>query len=277
MLEHIGRYDNLAAFFVEQGFAFCAYDQRGHGNTAQHSIENGTGKFGVVAPKNGFQVAMEDIHFMVEETKKRFPEKDVFILSYSFGSFVTQRFMQEYGDTVKGCVLCGTNGPDPVQNFSTSLVTRILCLFGRERRIAFVEELVSNIYIRHMPGKHECNLDWMCTLKEDIENYLADPWCYFRESIGFHHDMLVGNLYNHKARNVRKVPVTLPVLFVFGKEDPVGGYGKKIEKLAAMLRKNGSKDVSPKSYDRGGHEILKEYCSQQVWSDIAGWITARLN
>lgn len=275
MLEYSGRYENLAQFFTEKGFAFCCFDIRGHGKTAEFSEKNGTGLFGKIADKNGFLTAEEDLYEMVLETKKSFPGKKVFILSYSFGSFVTQRFMQEHGNSVSGCVLCGTNGPQQIQNSFLIFITGLLCLGGRDRKIAFVEELVSNLYIRHLPGKHTCNLDWMCTLKEDIETYLADPWCYFRETIGFHHDMEKGNVHNHSLKNLRKVPENLPVLFVYGKEDPVGCYGKKIQKLISLLKKTGVKDVSYNAYERGGHEILKEYCSFQVWSDILSWMITR--
>ena len=276
MLEYSGRYENLAEFFVSQGFAFCCYDQRGHGKTAELSEKNDTGMFGKIADKNGFSIAVEDIREMSEINRNRFPKKKLFILSYSFGSFCTQRFMQNFGNTVDGCILCGTNGPNNLVNFLSALFAEFLCLFGRDRKIAFVEEFVSNIYIRQIGGKHSCNLDWMCTLKEDIETYLADPWCYFRETIGFHTDMMWGNLINHRKKNIRKVPLSLPVLFIYGKADPVGGYGKFIKKISDTLISSGHSDVTMKGYERGGHDILTEYCAFQVWNDISGWSSNHL-
>ena len=49
MQEHIMRYDRIATYFTEHGYIFNAYDQRGHGKTAQNSIEKNKGDFMILA------------------------------------------------------------------------------------------------------------------------------------------------------------------------------------------------------------------------------------
>ncbi len=276
MLEYSGRYTELPEFFVNQGFAFCAFDMRGHGETAQRSIEKGCGKFGVIAKKDGFFVAMEDIYEMVTLNKKQFPDKKIFVLSYSFGSFVTQRFMQEHGDSVDGCILCGTNGRKQFADICATWYTGFLSLFGRERNGRFLENFINNTYVARMKGKHKCNLDWMCTDKSVIEKYLADKWCYFGGTVGFYYDLQSASVHNHKAKNIRKVPKNLPMLFIWGDADPVAGYGKHVMWIIKVLQKNGCTDLSYKSYPRGGHEILREYCKDDVWNKILDWIETRI-
>ncbi len=48
--EHIGRYDHVARFLQEHGFAVCGEDHLGHGQTAED------GKYGYFAPKGGWEL-----------------------------------------------------------------------------------------------------------------------------------------------------------------------------------------------------------------------------
>ena len=64
----------------------------------------------------------------------------------------------------------------------------------------------------------------------------------------------------------------LPVFFIAGKDDPVGSYGKGIEKSVAEFKKAGMTDVSMKLYPLCRHEILNEINKEEVYEDIAAWI-----
>ena len=59
---------------------------------------------------------------------------------------------------------------------------------------------------------------------------------------------------------------------VYGTDDPVGNYGKSIENLLSIYRKNGMKNVSSKSYSDNRHEILNEADGEKVLSDVFEWI-----
>ena len=56
LAEHSLRYDRFGSILAENGFVFNAYDMRGHGQTAENSIKNGSGIFGKLADKKGFEV-----------------------------------------------------------------------------------------------------------------------------------------------------------------------------------------------------------------------------
>ena len=69
MQEHSLRYDRIGSIFAENGFVFNAHDHRGHGKTAQNAEQNGTGMFGKLADKNGFEIATEDLAEVIKEVK----------------------------------------------------------------------------------------------------------------------------------------------------------------------------------------------------------------
>ena len=71
---------------------------------------------------------------------------------------------------------------------------------------------------------------------------------------------------------MKKIPSSLPILFVTGEEDPVGDYGKTIRALASDYKNNGVKVVDTKFYEGYRHEILNEEISERVMDDIVSWI-----
>ena len=80
----------------------------------------------------------------------------------------------------------------------------------------------------------------------------------------------------HKSKNIKKIPTELPILIATGKDDPVGSYGKTVEKLFNIYKSNGIKDVELKLYESDRHELLNETDSEQVINDIIDWINKRV-
>lgn len=61
------------------------------------------------------------------------------------------------------------------------------------------------------------------------------------------------------------------MIFVSGKEDPVGDFGKGVEKAKRNLEKVGLKPEI-KLYPGMRHEILNEIGKEQVYKDLGDWI-----
>ena len=59
----------------------------------------------------------------------------------------------------------------------------------------------------------------------------------------------------------------------YGKEDPVGGYGKTIEKLYDIYQKNGVKNLQIKGYENDRHEIFNEDDKETVEKDVLQWLS----
>ena len=85
---------------------------------------------------------------------------------------------------------------------------------------------------------------------------------------------LVARLY--QSGNLEKMPKELPVLFVSGAEDPVGDYGKGVERAYQSFLDVGMKNVKKKLYENDRHELLNEVDRKQVYEDIWQWIMSVL-
>ena len=71
------------------------------------------------------------------------------------------------------------------------------------------------------------------------------------------------------------MPKNLPVLFIAGKNDPVGNMAKGVEKTAQKFRGSGMTDVTLRLYD-GRHEILNEENHATVYADVREFILKNL-
>jgi alpha-beta hydrolase superfamily lysophospholipase len=114
--------------------------------------------------------------------------------------------------------------------------------------------------------------DWLTRDETIVDAYEADPDCGFVTSAGLLRDMLVGLKFIHNKNNLRQMERTLPVLFLSGEEDPVGGYGAGVRAAAEAFQKAGVHKVSLRLYSQGRHEMLNELNRDEVYGDILGWI-----
>ena len=63
----------------------------------------------------------------------------------------------------------------------------------------------------------------------------------------------------------------VPILVLSGDMDPIGGYGKKSEKLFKTYQNQGL-DVSFKLYPGARHELLREINKEEVYQDILNFL-----
>ena len=111
------------------------------------------------------------------------------------------------------------------------------------------------------------------TFKGIVKKYEEDPMCGFVFTLsGFYH-MYDGMLKMKKQEAAGKVPKDVPVFFVAGTDDPVGGSGKFVEKTYQNYVNCGIKNVSIKLYKGDRHEILNELDKEVVYEDILNFLS----
>ena len=76
--------------------------------------------------------------------------------------------------------------------------------------------------------------------------------------------------------NLTRMPKDLPVLFVSGREDPVGDFGKAVYKVYKKYKRAGMKDVRLKLYKGDRHEILNETDRETVYQDFYKWMQSKI-
>lgn len=271
MLEHALRYDRIGSDFANSGYVFSAHDHRGHGKTAYNAEANGTGIFGKLADKNGFEKVTSDLAEIIDEAKKDFPGKKIILFAHSFGSFIAQNYIEQHGNEISACILCGTSGPVPKTGFGNFLMKAECLIHGKNYKSKFCQNLAFGSYNKRFKNEKD-SISWISKSEANRMMYRNDSWCGGTATVSFFKDLTDGLLKIHKAKNIKKIPSELPVLAIYGSDDPVGNYGKSIEKLLEIYRKNGLKNVSSKIYNGDRHEILNEDDSEQVVKDVFNWI-----
>ena len=141
MAEHALRYDDFAKTACKRGFAVVASDHRGHGKTGAKS-----GLMGYLADGDGFARVVEDQKEINAEIKKQYPGLPIVIIGHSFGSFVTQEYIERYGSTIKAAVLIGSAGPNPSVSVAL-LLANLNCAFKcRKSPAKFMNAFVFGSY-----------------------------------------------------------------------------------------------------------------------------------
>ena len=67
-----------------------------------------------------------------------------------------------------------------------------------------------------------------------------------------------------------------PVYFMSGDGDPVGDYGKGVERAYKAFCNAGLHDVFMRLYPDGRHEMLNETNKEQVYQDILNWLNEKI-
>ena len=151
-------------------------------------------------------------------------------------------------------------------------ICRIIATFkGWKYRSKFVDRLSFGGYNKRFePG--ETSKEWITSDKERCRKYAEDPLCSFMFTLGAYYQMFEGMKVLTKSESMERIPKGLPMLFVSGKDDPVGGFGKGVEKVFAKYKEAGMQKLSLRFYEGDRHEILNETDREQVYEDLFQWI-----
>ena len=84
--------------------------------------------------------------------------------------------------------------------------------------------------------------------------------------------MFLGMSRANAQEKAGSIPKSLPVLFVAGKDDPVGDFGKGVKKVYKRYKLSGMQNVKIRLYEEDRHEILNELDRDQVYQDLLLWL-----
>lgn len=264
--EYVDRYDTFAEYLNSQGWLVVAEDHMGHGR----SIDNG-GTKGYF--DGGWHTAVSDTYQLLVDTRREFPEIPYVLFGHSMGSFMTRTILCDYPDSgIAGAVICGTGWmPQAVLKAGIG-VGKLCCRTGGERKPnQGLQRLIFGSYNQRVEHPRTA-YDWLTRDKAMVDAYIADPMCGFTVSAGLLRDMMMGIAYIEKLENLARMNKEMPVLFVAGGDDPVGGYGKGVRSAAEAFEKAGMGQVNVKIYPLCRHEILNEINRQEVFEDLGSWI-----
>lgn len=270
MAEHVDRYEAFAEFMTSKGFVVTAEDHLGHGK----SVPEG-GVQGYFCKQDPATVVVRDVHRLKKLTQELYIGVPYYILGHSMGSFILRNYLFRYGKGIDGAIVMGTGMvPKPVAGL-LKFMASMACVFGKsDKPTKFIDGIAFGAYQKKI-NNPRTNSDWLTKEEAVVDKYIADPDCGFIFTGNGFKTMGELILRLHKKSNIEKMPVTLPVFFVSGKEDPVGDYGEAVTKVYKSFIDEGMQKVSIKLYDNDRHELLNETDKETVYEDLYEWLAKK--
>ena len=267
MCEHMGRYEDFAAWLCSRGFVVCGNDHLGHRNTV---LLNGE-KLGYFGPKGSARYLVEDLERLRLLVSQRYPGLPYFLLGHSMGSFIARLYAAGYGSALTGLILSGTAGHNPLTAAGRALAASISAVKGPQYVSGALYRMANGRFNKNFPDPRT-PVDWLSRDPEVCAAYCRDRYCTFQFTSSAYYE-LFGMLDRcNRPEWYQSLPKTLPVLLISGDRDPVGNNGAGPLEVYRGLVGAGLEAVSVKLYPGGRHEMLHEINFQEAYGDLLAWM-----
>lgn len=273
MTEHIGRYEEFALAMAKKGILVVGDDHLGHGR----SVPEGE-PMGYFCKEDAATVLVRDEHRLKKITQEQYPGIPYIIIGHSMGSFILRNYLMRYGNGIDGAIIMGTGMQSKrAVRLGWLQASLLSVLRGPKHVCKAMDRMLFGVYNSKFTAGPEDSGHWVSIDIENVKALQSDPLCNFVFTAnGFKTLMqLILNLYD--TEKLVQMPKNLPVLFISGQDDPVGGFGKDVEKVFHSFEALGMENVQMKLYPGDRHEIINEADKDQVYGDIYRFILQRIS
>lgn len=239
--EHSGRYQALAEFLLDAGYAVYALDYRGHGKSE-----------GERANVNVFRDYVQDLNSYIESLHVHTAATPRFLLGHSMGAAIATQFVLEHPHKVDGLLLSGAF----LKN-----ATKVPALLLQ----------VSGLASRFLPSLPTTKLDTRLISRDKavVDAYVADPLIYHggtKARLGA--ELLAAGPYILE----RAEGLNLPLLIMHGSADQIADQ----EGSRELFKRASSKDKQFKLYQGFYHEIFNELSREEVFQEVVNWLKSHV-
>lgn len=266
MAEHMGRYEEFAAFLTERNILVVGEDHLGHG------LSMGENPPGYYCEKNPGKALVEDVHTLKNIVRAEYPDIPHILFGHSMGSFIARNFVHTYHKEVDGVILSGTGMLPKALLQVLCIILKITTAVRGPRYISpFINKLAFGGYLKGIENP-KTESDWLTTDEAQVQMFLEDPLCGFSLTLNGFKGMaeLIRGLYDREK--IARIDKEFPMYFIFGEKDPVGDFGKTAYKSYKMYSDAGMEKVSNRAYPGKRHELLHEDIREKVMQDVFEWI-----
>ena len=269
--EHIDRYEDFMRFLAENSYVAVGNDHLGHGKSAATPDE-----LGIFAEENGWNYVIEDMKKLRDQIKEQYPDLPYVFFGHSMGSFLTRTFLIKYPALYDAAILSGTGQQSAALVNGGYLAAQLLTKKNGPRSSGqTLNDMAFGSYCMRIENPRT-PFDWLSRDNDTVDRYIADPLCGFICKTSLYRDMMGGLKFLTDQKNINKMNRNAPVYFMSGAEDPVGDYGKGVEKAYKAFCRAGLTDVMIRLYPGGRHEMLNELNRSEVMQDILSWLNDRI-
>ncbi len=264
--EYLERYEEFAKFLCDNGVAFCGNDHIGHGNSI--SDKDMLGYFG---SERGYINMVRDLHRMRRVVDKKFPNIPHILMGHSMGSFLARIYLSKYhDDRWNGAVIMGTAGAMTASGPFSKIINAAAKRHGEKYRHEFGTNLVFGMFNLRTKNKRTPN-DWLSRDESNVDRFTNDPRCNYVFTVAGYRDLMNAMLVCNSKPVIENTPADVPLCFLSGSMDPIGEYGRGVQKAIKKYVKHGC-DVDVHIYNDARHELLFELNRDEVMNDILEFI-----
>lgn len=269
--DHIDRYDEFMNFLAENGYVAVGEDHLGHGKTMKDISEQG-----FFAEKDGWNRVLDDLDTLRSIMRRKYPDLPYVFFGHSMGSFLVRNYIINNPGKYDGAVICGTGHQNPALVIGGySLASAAVAIYGPRKIGTKLNDIAFGAYNNGYDSVRT-PFDWVNSAPAKVDEYIADPMCGFVATVSLFRDMMGGVRNITDQKNIDKMSKDAPVLFIAGKDDPVGENGKGVERAYNAFCKAGLRDVFMKIYPGMRHEILNEPDHMTVFNDVLNWLNEKI-
>ncbi len=266
MCEYIFRYEDFIAYLAENGVAVCGNDHIGHGDSSHPD------DYGFFTEKDGRKFAIRDLKQMNDIAHETFPGLPVVLLGHSMGSFFARKYAALWPQSIDGLIISGTGGPNPLAPIGIFVASLIEKFRHEKHRSVVVQYLAFGSYLKKIDNPLTI-YDWLTRDEQIVADYVKDPKCNFLFTVNGFKELFKALRDVSTQEWANEIPKELPILFISGDADPVGNYGKGVDKVVAMLQKAGVQNITYHMYPGARHEVLGELNKTDVYADVLRFLS----
>lgn len=263
MSEYRLRYMDFMKYLADRGYLTIIHDHRGHGESIKDKKDYG------YFYENGSEAIVLDLHQIVEDVRKCYPNIPYYLFGHSMGTLVARKFIQKYDDEIDGLILCGPPTENKRVWFGKFLVKMMEPFYGDHYRSKFIQKMAFGNYGKKFKGTK--NPSWLCSNLEEVKKYVKHEACGFIFTLnGFY--TLFSMMQEVYQKNYQCKNPHLPILMIAGSDDPVIQGEDSLKKTKTFLEEQGYNHVEIKLYEGRRHELLNETNKLEVYEDILKFI-----
>lgn len=241
--EHCGRYEEMATWLAERGFAVHAYDHQGHGRSP-----------GPRGHAQRFDDLLDDLEAFVDLVDEAHPDLSRILLGHSMGGLIVTALACERAPAID---LLVTSGP----------------LLERARDFGMPKVLLARLLGRLLPRfGMQAGLDENALSRDPqvVRRYVEDPLVHGRMSAG----LAAGILAAIQRTALAAARVRVPMLLLHGEDDRLCPASGSIA-FHAKLPHHEVAGSRLHTYPNLRHEIFNEPEREKVWLDLVAWLEER--
>lgn len=266
MIDYVGRYEQLADYLTGEGYIFAGHHHLGHGKTASRSED-----FGIFAEEGGVDCLISDMHTMNKYLRETFPTLPLIVMGHSMGSFIARLYVEAHPHSMRGAIIHGTGGPNPLLPFGKALASIMNKTKGPRYRSPLITKLAFGKYNKKFP-KSDGSDAWLTRDIKMVAGRAEDKYTNFVFTVSGYRDLFSMIKTVNSPSWFQQYPKELATLIVSGDMDPVGNYGKGPDYVYKHLLLSGCNKVDIKMYEGARHELFNETNREAVFSDLVEWI-----